>query len=191
MKSAEGQAFIIVSTHSRPKAAGTMNAQRIAFMLFQLTAARRRLVMSPFVLLPFSPFQLTAARRRLVTLAIALQAQRRRFNSQPPEGGWPFDLHLCEMPNPFQLTAARRRLGRNDDELPSSSGFQLTAARRRLVARAAPATSGFCCFNSQPPEGGWSPNVTCTEQTSRFNSQPPEGGWLAIIIPTVYALGEP
>ena len=43
--------------------------------------------------------------------------------------------------------------------------FQLTAARRRLA------------------------NVTCTEQTSRFNSQPPEGGWLAIIIPTVYALG--
>ena len=59
---------------------------------------------------------------------------------------------------------------------------------------------GFICFNSQPPEGGWSdcpiPRnfVRCVSTHSRpkaagkkrmpglcvfmsFNSQPPEGGW--------------
>ena len=34
------------------------------------------------------------------------------------------------------------------------------------------------CFNSQPPEGGWSSHLIClTIARNRFNSQPPEGGW--------------
>ena len=56
----------IVSTHSRPKAAGGWNlASPFGMVKFQHTAARRRLVASvpkPSVLLS--------------------------FNTQPPEGGW-------------------------------------------------------------------------------------------------------
>ena len=33
------------------------------------------------------------------------------------------------------------------------------------------------CFNTQPPEGGWYPNVRFWIQGYGFNTQPPEGGW--------------
>ena len=33
------------------------------------------------------------------------------------------------------------------------------------------------CFNTQPPEGGWSCYLRLTIQNQSFNTQPPEGGW--------------
>ena len=33
------------------------------------------------------------------------------------------------------------------------------------------------CFNTQPPEGGWSGNSNDSNGSSSFNTQPPEGGW--------------
>ena len=55
--------------------------------------------------------------------------------------------------------------------------FQLTAARRRLVFIVLHPFRIGACFNSQPPEGGWS-RVSCSAAASMgFNSQPPEGGW--------------
>ena len=33
-------------------------------------------------------------------------------------------------------------------------------------------------FNTQPPEGGWSPIFTVILPILGFNTQPPEGGWL-------------
>ena len=78
----------LVSTHSRPKAAGRPSCIKIGvFMPFQHTAARRRLV------LPLPPYQLpiwfqhTAARRRLVVL-FKQGTNLVSFNTQPPEGGW-------------------------------------------------------------------------------------------------------
>ena len=62
-----GNAVVVaVSTHSRPKAAGPEQGQSPAERLFQLTAARRRLVGRILVIFFFQKFQLTAARRRLV-----------------------------------------------------------------------------------------------------------------------------
>ena len=55
-----------------------------------------------------------------------------RFNSQPPEGGWPKQASLMINLLRFQLTAARRRLA------PAQAS---RVTRKR--------------FNSQPPEGGW------------------------------------
>ena len=78
---------------------------------------------------------------------------------------------------PFQHTAARRRLGRLWEILVRN-----------------------CCFNTQPPEGGWAERKveavkaerfqhtaarrrlaqqTYKDRTPfyRFNTQPPEGGW--------------
>ena len=77
-------------------------------------------------------FQLTAARRRLVgTFA-------------PGDNG--------EL---FQLTAARRRLAFWDKLNQMLQKFQLTAARRRLAGLIGRLTMLKKCFNSQPPEGGW------------------------------------
>ena len=55
--------------------------------------------------------------------------------------------------------------------------FQHAAARRRLVF---PVESwvGLClCFNTQPPEGGWTSSNGIRKPSESFNTQPPEGGW--------------
>ena len=67
----------VVSTHSRPKAAGLTRA----------TYGER-----------FKAFQHTAARRRLGR-TIKATSRHLRFNTQPPEGGWareqePFVIHV-------------------------------------------------------------------------------------------------
>ena len=33
------------------------------------------------------------------------------------------------------------------------------------------------CFNTQPPEGGWTANNPWQSPMAGFNTQPPEGGW--------------
>ena len=38
--------------------------------------------------------------------------------------------------------------------MTNQAAFQLTAARRRLVILTEDKCH-LCCFNSQPPEGGW------------------------------------
>ena len=100
---------LAVSTHSRPKAAGSCILLVGFTALFQHTAARRRLVPSTpeeieaaivsthsrpkaagllqHLPLCFRLFQHTAARRRLGRDAPSLK-HHDRFNTQPPEGGW-------------------------------------------------------------------------------------------------------
>ena len=121
---------------------------------FQHTAARRRLVSLPAATAFPVAFQHTAARRRLVAHAADVRLpvfvsthsrpkaagplphrrmrRPKRFNTQPPEGGW------------REAEIIRRR----------DAGFQHTAARRRLDADHA-AECAVCGFNTQPPEGGW------------------------------------
>ena len=80
----EGQ----VSTHSRPKAAGWRRLKPSRRQLqFQHTAARRRLAQEAAEKAAVAKFQHTAARRRLVRHSLIFR-QPRRFNTQPPEGGW-------------------------------------------------------------------------------------------------------
>ena len=57
---------IDVSTHSRPKAAGRIRTDGGGAIMFQHTAARRR----------------------LVSFAVMKSVQDLCFNTQPPEGGW-------------------------------------------------------------------------------------------------------
>ncbi len=56
----------------------------------------------------------------------------------------------------FQHTAARRRLVVGLGSILIGFMFQHTAARRRLVTSPTFAVSAKDCFNTQPPEGGWS-----------------------------------
>ena len=130
-----GETKEIVSTHSRTKAAARYLQRNRPLLLFQHTAARRRLhVTAIFLLLP-DLFQHTAARRRLLYAHYRFFTGRRKFqhtaarrrlptqsyhpyycfssfNTQPHEGG-------CCSPSFCTLTVA---------------GFQHTAARRRLHA---------------------------------------------------------
>ena len=72
-------------------------------------------------------------------------AARRRLDYQKGTG---------RLPGRFQHTAARRRLANEPLYSDRLFLFQHTAARRRLVAKAE-IRIWACCFNTQPPEGGW------------------------------------
>ena len=121
------------------------------------------------------------------------------FNTQPPEGGWPF------------LPTSRKRVSCFNTQPPEGGwvGVILAAQIPKQVsthsrpkaagckARTAEATS--ISFNTQPPEGGWDfylrlcsyePVSTHSRPKAagfappvvhsilrRFNTQPPEGGW--------------
>ena len=89
--------------------------------VFQLTAARRRLVLNYKKIGRLKKFQLTAARRRLGGKTVGQVV------------AWA-----------FQLTAARRRLVWYFNQTAFSIRFQLTAARRRLVPPLKPLTGKAC-----------------------------------------------
>ena len=120
---------LIVSTRSRPKAAGIKPVGRKLYEWFQHAAARRRLFW-PKPALP------------------DLQG----FNTQPPEGG-------CQLAAQFNLgsgvsTRSRpKAAGKPPRPHPLDVSFQHAAARRRLASPLTPFRfpGGF---NTQPPEGG-------------------------------------
>ena len=144
-----------VSTHSRPKAAGsTKNTGTPSLLCFNT-----------------QPPEGGWAR------SIVARSSDFGFNTQPPEGGWAWeklDKHKLDMvsthsrpkaagpasaysPNRhcgFQHTAARRRLVYVPSAFLRSLTFQHTAARRRLGGYGFRLTT-FYGFNTQPPEGGW------------------------------------
>ena len=213
-----------------------------AVVWFQHTAARRRLVSRPF---PGFLFGLVSTHSRPKAAGYGKPPRAtpgKRFNTQPPEGGWLARLPVPCVSSLFQHTAARRRLGRRDTARLAKARFQHTAARRRLeacctvfssrkkfqhtaarrrldvyvlrfyaaiwfqhtaarrrLAQAILILSRMRCFNTQPPEGGWtelqvynSHLIVSTHSRPKaagerrvvffikfkcFNTQPPEGGW--------------
>ena len=189
----------IVSTHSRPKAAGRLQADMaklarcfntqppeggwqilyiagFGVILFQHTAARRRLAMVCVFVGAAVLFQHTAARRRLVNhVAIAAAVTGVSTHSRPKAAGC-LGIHplgfcfvsthsrpkaagtverFCKAAS-FVSTHSRPKAAGSSALIGpyGVSGFQHTAARRRLGA-----TSRFkakqSSFNTQPPEGGW------------------------------------
>ena len=171
----------IVSTHSRPKAAGFLFQSRMLSYQYSFNT------------------QPPEGGWRLLPPLILRQD---RFNTQPPEGGWGFSKTQCLEFVEFQHTAARRRLGPMSpvsgdrysfNTQPPEGGWQIpegesiqtwpfqhTAARRRLVDRPDNPCCTLCGFNTQPPEGGWATTTAGATTTACFNTQPPEGGWVLI-----------
>ena len=101
----------IVSTHSRPKAAGLNDLQNKLFDMFQHTAARRRLdkrtrcpEMGKLGFNTQPPEGGWILQKLPLCVLIC-------FNTQPPEGGWPMSSLFPKLGWMFQHTAARRRLG--------------------------------------------------------------------------------
>ena len=81
-----------VSTHSRPKAAGLYGDLCVADYMFQHTAARRRLGSETAInVLPEPGFNTQPPEGGWVT-DFMNQEDNACFNTQPPEGGWAFAL---------------------------------------------------------------------------------------------------
>ena len=149
----ERMAGFLVSTHSRPKAAGSDQNHPPTFVLFQHTAARRRLVKAFWRIEPNKKFQHTAARRRLATPTLPIKMAS-SFNTQPPEGGWRPNIWNCWR----RVVSTHSR--------PKAAGI-----------RSRPPSPLRSSFNTQPPEGGWGQAWFASYRCACFNTQPPEGGW--------------
>ena len=122
----------IVSTHSRPKAAGIGSVAEPRISGVSTHSRPKAAGISPDTAWEAYQFQHTAARRRLEKTGIT---------------------HITTIT--FQHTAARRRLVRDGHQCLTRARFQHTAARRRLVSLFTRGYQIALSFNTQPPEGGW------------------------------------
>ena len=134
-----------VSTHSRPKAAG-------AFFTFwavcQVVSTHSRL---------------KAAGPR----SFPIKTQSRRFNTQPPEGGWNAPRHFAAHSRSFNTQPPEGgwvRLGLPLTDVPVSTHSRLKAAGRLK----SPIPYGNLGFNTQPPEGGWADIQSLTRAKIMF-----------------------
>ena len=135
------------------------------------------------VLLPIRPEVSTHSRPKAAGRRIRTPSPEcRRFNTQPPEGGWSLSRKMPSQPASFNTQPPE---GGWKDFIDRYVDCIVVSTHSRPKA----AGYGFdfsimfsCCFNTQPPEGGWiqksrtSANLTC------FNTQPPEGGWKRSLI---------
>ena len=194
-----GDVALLVSTRSRPKAAG------ISISLTDkrgFVSTRSRPKAAGFVCLAPIPEPCgfnTQPPEGGWTIRNLSPAKRGGFNTQPPEGGWlpiPSDQALRRSFNTQPPEGGWAKISAN---LRPNFLFQHAAARRRLVyrelrrvhvdavsTRSRPKAAGFVCiargisllsFNTQPPEGGWVPAKYFIFNFFCFNTQPPEGGW--------------
>ena len=106
------QEFLKVSTHSRPKAAGIRKRPS--------ADDGRSFNTQP----PEGGWRLSCGRR----------PWRACFNTQPPEGGWIFQISTMKPNTMFQHTAARRRLGSQGNALGSSTTVS-THSRPKAAGR--------------------------------------------------------
>ena len=144
----------MVSTHSRPKAAGACSFGLSDSSSFQHTAARRRLVWPICTANTVQMFQHTAARRRLGgCFCIRPFLKTVSTHSRPKAAGVlePFGAEVEK----FQHTAARRRLV--PANLPVNPPTHVSTHSRPKAAGCGFrfGKKGQKSFNTQPPEGGW------------------------------------
>ena len=147
----------LVSTHSRPKAAGCHKRRRLDTK--RVSTHSRPKAAGCFWFCWFLCFA--------------------GFNTQPPEGGWQARYRLGRDVSPVSTHSRPKAAGQTKHKRRlSSCKFQHTAARRRLGDNQTKSLL-ICCFNTQPPEGGWDGlNTHSTRRKNGFNTQPPEGGWI-------------
>ena len=146
---------MVVSTHSRLKAAGPLGVQECAG--FQ----------GCFNTQPPEGGWL-CWRLRCVMSA--------RFNTQPPEGGWVAFLLL----KIFIYVSTHSRLKAAACKDAHDFGRELVPTHSRLKAAARKQKPALRArgFNTQPPEGGCIQTQHNSSRKTCFNTQPPEGGCL-------------
>ena len=159
-----------VSTHSRPKAAAyeVFNTYRCTIVSTHSrpkAAASNCSSTSSSVIL----FQHTAARRRLLKVTDQLKICNSRFNTQPPEGGCLLAKTNADIFAQFQHTAARRRLLSYNSNNVSCSSVSTHSRPKAAARRKSCRKSKSSCFNTQPPEGGCGFRITnITDVTPMF-----------------------
>ena len=194
----------VVSTHSRPKAAGVGDGV-LGIPNVVSTHSRPKAAGSSVITLPHGEKGFNTQPPEGGWFHKLRHIQRRNgFNTQPPEGGWVFrispyitskmfqhtaarrrlevQIFFCYCFEWFQHTAARRRLGLLRKFTGDSIMFQHTAARRRLASPRKGAFS-FTSFNTQPPEGGWKIHAIfiCVDFVST-HSRPKAAGCLLLLV---------
>ena len=152
---------VLVSTHSRPKAAANKIVAPLSYMGSVSTHSRPKAAASckRTRLIRRAKFQHTAARRRLRQ--------------------W---LHVSAIKLQFQHTAARRRLHfrQSSDRLsPRVSTHSRPKAAAKPTWSSSMSVRGF---NTQPPEGGCENGAENGNSKKCFNTQPPEGGCLLMAV---------
>ena len=151
----------------------------VAVVVFQLTAARRRLDWCQPVLWCWWMFQLTAARRRLGLISRAGRGIGEvSTHSRPKAAGRTlYYLGKASDVSTHSRAKAAGLLGRR-----LITGYPVSTHSRAKAAGLRPLKLGFFSrrFNSQPREGGWQPRPRPPRCKPGFNSQPREGGWFFI-----------
>ena len=168
---------LIVSTHSRPKAAGFTAyqdfAQAARFNTQPPEGGWWETVKSALI----AGWVSTHSRPKAAGCCLFPIFEKRSVSthSRPKAAG-----RRKSSPNgctKFQHTAARRRLGMEEAAMRVDGVFQHTAARRRLVFRCL--AIGYCLpvsTHSRPKAAGLIP-FDWDSYRACFNTQPPEGGW--------------
>ena len=177
----------MVSTHSRPKAAG-WRGWRCSGVKGSFNTQPPEggwPCTMPRIFLP-EPFQHTAARRRLAEDRPRRES-REGFNTQPPEGGW------------IVSPKCRNSVTVSTHSRPKAAGItvQIIPGRKLVSTHSRPKAAGpanlirsvvYGSFNTQPPEGGWQNQKPQSGLRGRFNTQPPEGGWKSLYVIGAYLI---
>ncbi len=167
----------MVSTHSRPKAAGIAkcngNPLEKGFNTQPPEGGWRQETLMWVI---SRRFQHTAARRRLVSSPLPLLLDESvSTHSRPKAAG--AGVRLVQA---YQRVSTHSR--------PKAAGLmQLFSKHKNAVSTHSRPKAAGCaridwaeehgCFNTQPPEGGWRRVAVRNGFLLCFNTQPPEGGW--------------
>ena len=165
--------------NTQPPEGGWLSQKRKDILddLFQHTAARRRLAVTPTSAVPSEKFQHTAARRRLVDeKQIPAEFMRVSTHSRPKAAG-----KLTQQATADLLVSTHSRPKAAGSDRPSTHH-----AARRVSTHSRPKAAGLktmCLYilnkvstHSRPKAAGLAA-LTALVIKSCFNTQPPEGGW--------------
>ena len=149
-------AFSCVSTHSRPKAAGTLPSFPVR--RWRVSTHSRPKAAGFFRIPKFSPLVVsTHSRPKAAGTPEPLRGRQSEVSthSRPKAAGFMTSYRACK-----SVTVSTH-------SRPKAAGTETMNSIPRPRS-----------FNTQPPEGGWRVCVTENFVMFGFNTQPPEGGWV-------------
>ena len=168
---------VIVSTHSRPKAAGQQNKDKATTDKFQHTAARRRLALVSYEGLSLATVSTHSRPKAAGCQNIKRDNIKKSFNTQPPEGGWKTFASMSHIKWLFQHTAARRRLGLSSS-INSALGEVSTHSRPKAAGRQIEDNKldDPVSTHSRPKAAGAYPDISLAAARVSTHSRPKAAG---------------
>ena len=147
--------------------------------LFQHTAARRRLGKSNDSRKTCGEVSTHSRPKAAGSTVKEFLELFRRFNTQPPEGGWLLSHQTELYPRLVSTHSRPKAAGFQQQFTPICTGIVSTHSRPKAAGAVVLSwLYSLQGFNTQPPEGGWLFNFLFSVFFwCCFNTQPPEGGW--------------